>query len=141
MHMVASPDLGWSWNRQALKLGTMSWEIATCPMDGGMVAFDNGGGVSSVWRSGDKLFFARGTNAVELGPGRNPWMAWSETGPVFVWEVSRGGAIYLQNGTSATNRTRLTENGTDPVVATTKSATIAAWRGVGSNPGVFVVRI
>lgn len=141
MYVVRSPDLGWSWNKQAQKLGTMSWQINACPMDGGMVTFDNGGGLASVWRSGSTLYYARETNAIEIGPGRNPWIAFKETGPVLVWEVTRGGAIYLQNGTSASNRTRLTENGTDPVVVTTKSATIAAWHGVGASPGIYIARM
>ncbi len=141
MWFALSPDGGRSWDPGARKIGTQSWAIAACPMDGGSATFDGGGGLVSVWRSGDKLYYARGVASVELAIGRNPWMAWSGSTPVFVWETGRGGSVYFQSGTTASSRVRLTENGTDPVVVTTKTATIAAWRGTGSSPGVFVARM
>lgn len=141
MWVSVSPDGGRSWDPGATKIGTQSWEINACPMDGGSATFDSGGGIASVWRSQEKLYYARGGASIELAVGRNPWMAWSGNAPVFVWETGRGGSVYFQSGTSPTNRKRLTESGSDPVVATTKTSTIAAWHGAGANPGIFVQRM
>ncbi len=138
MFVATSPDGGRSW-APATKIGMQTWEIAACPMDGGAVSFDSGGGLVSVWRSQDKLYLGRGVASTEFAQGKNPWLAMSGTTPYVVWQSGNG--VYFQIGTNTASRTRLAENGTDPVVVVSKDGPIVAWRQTGTDPGVYVARM
>jgi hypothetical protein len=138
MYAATSPDGGRSW-APATKIGAQTWEIAACPMDGGAVSFDSGGGLVSVWRSKDKIYLGRGFGSTELAQGKNPWLAVNGTTPYLVWQSGTG--VYYQVGTNTASRTRLAESGSDPVVVATKDGPVVAWRQNGSSPGVYVARL
>ncbi len=138
MYVATSPDGGRSW-AESTKIGAQTWEIAACPMDGGAVGFDRGGGLVSVWRSQDKLYLGRGIASTEIASGKNPWLAMGGTTPYLVWQSGSG--VYFQVGTNVATRVQLAENGTDPVVVVSKDGPIAAWRQTGSSPGVYVARL
>ena len=139
MYFVRSPDGGKSFGR-ATKLGSGSWQINACPMDGGAVVFDGAGTSVSVWRRQARLFIAKGGASSEFAQGRNPWLATTSRGPVLVW-VSSDRAIFSQFGGRISSRTRLAESGDDPVVASAAGVVVAAWRQRGRNAGIFVQRL
>jgi hypothetical protein len=138
MYLATSPDGGRSWARSS-ELGSLDWEIAACPMDGGALGFDSSGGPVGVFRSGDRIYLTRGAASAEVAIGKNPWLAMRGATPIIVWQSGSG--VYVQTGTDSGTRRRLSESGTDPVVVATKDGAIAAWRGTGAAPGVFVQRL
>jgi len=93
MYLIESSDGG---NRfgQAQKLGTGSWALNGCPMDGGGLAIDKNGNPETVWnRKGVIYACAPGHEEAEIGKGRNCTMesvslksvyAWVEDGDVIV---------------------------------------------------------
>ena len=93
LYLVQSPDEGNSF-RQAKKLGSGSWKLNACPMDGGGLAIDQRGNPQTVWRREGKIYAASpGMPEKELGEGKGCSIetinnknvyAWSENGDVMV---------------------------------------------------------
>ena len=100
------------------KLGKGSWKLDACPMDGGMLASDGKDGLVTVWRRDNQVFATLGNGATErqLGPGQQPWAAWSAAGPIIVWTGGREGALSMQVGFTGKAR-QVTATARDPVVA------------------------
>jgi hypothetical protein len=138
MFVATSPDGGRSWGMSA-KIGTQTWEIGACPMDGGALGFDGAGALVSVWRSGEKIYLGRGVASTELAVGKNPWLAMAGSTAHVVWQSGNG--IYYQSRTNTASRSRLAESGKDPVIVNTKDGPLAAWRQAGSQPGIYVVKL
>ena len=71
MWLAVSRDGGKQW--RAEKLGTGSWPLKACPMDGGGFIVDSSGRVQTVWRR-DKTVYAAAAGAPEqeIGAGRDP---------------------------------------------------------------------
>jgi hypothetical protein len=80
------------------QMGTESWKLNACPMDGGMLAIDKHGLVSTVWRRGREIFAATNDGSDEqlLGMGEQPWIADTKDGPVAVWSTRRDGELQLK---------------------------------------------
>jgi hypothetical protein len=93
LYLIQSPDEGNSF-RQAKKLGSGSWKLNACPMDGGGLAIDQRGNPQTVWRREGKIYAASpGIPEKELGEGKGCSIetinnknvyAWSDSGNVIV---------------------------------------------------------
>ena len=140
MYMAMSPDGGRSFG-PAVKLGTQSWQINACPMDGGSLAFDGSGTAVAAWRSQQSLYVSKDVNSTEFAQGRNPWTTTTPAGPVTVWETGRGESVFVQSGSRIGTRKRLTESGSDPVVVSGLKGTVVAWREGGRNGGIFIQKL
>lgn len=78
----------------AVKLGTGSWPLAACPMDGGDFTFGDDGQLLSVWRRENGIFadtpgqpeerLGAGTNPVQAIAGHDIYRAWMEADGVVV---------------------------------------------------------
>jgi len=55
LYLIESWDAGKSFGREQ-KLGNGSWALNACPMDGGGLAIDKKGNLTTVWRREDKYF-------------------------------------------------------------------------------------
>ncbi len=72
------------------KLGTGSWTLDACPMDGGGVGA-SGGDVTTVWRREQTVYLdTPGQPESVVGDGVNPALATSARGPVVAWNASKG---------------------------------------------------
>ena len=81
---------------QAMRLGTASWRLDACPMDGGGLAVSDDR-VAAVWRREDGVFLT--TDAVperRLGTGRDPAITAADSGLEIVWSTPAG--IMLMRG-------------------------------------------
>ncbi len=108
------------------KLGKGSWKLNACPMDGGMLASDGKDGLVTVWRRDNQVFATLGSGTTEklLGPGQQPWAAWSAAGPVIVWTAGREGALSMQVGLTGKIR-QIAATARDPVVASNPQSNLA----------------
>lgn len=108
------------------KLGKGSWKLNACPMDGGMLASDGKDGLVTVWRRDNQVFATLGNGATEklLGPGQQPWAAWSAAGPIIVWTAGREGALSMQVGLTGKAR-QVAATARDPVVASSPQSDFA----------------
>jgi hypothetical protein len=75
----------------AQKLGTGSWLLDACPMDGGAIITNADGRIVTVWRREQMVYLAApGEPEVRVGDGVNPAAASTTKGPVIAWNAARG---------------------------------------------------
>lgn len=90
MFLVESPDGGRSW-MAAQKLGSGTWPLNACPMDGGAIAFDPRNGLVTTWRRDTTIYLASpGAAEIPLGEGVNPTLAMTPAGPLVAWNAPAG---------------------------------------------------
>lgn len=93
MYLVRSEDGGKTFGRAA-KLGSGTWKLNACPMDGGAVLAGPKGAPTTVWRREGEVFLTTAANQERrLGPGRQPVIASSLHGPFVAW--TEGKALKL----------------------------------------------
>ena len=124
MQLARSDDAGKSF-APAAKLGTGTWKLDACPMDGGALA-DLGGKLTGVWRREGSIYLA-GDSALErrIGAGEQAWIA----GGTIVWLEKRGARLFALLPGAKEPQT-LAESANDPVIAAPpdgKGALYAAW--------------
>ena len=75
LYLTASHDGGRMFE-PATKLGSGTWKLDACPMDGGALVVDERGAIATVWRRENEVFFARpGQPEQRIGTGRDPALA------------------------------------------------------------------
>lgn len=85
LYVVRSDDRGQTFGAAA-KLGSGTWVLNACPMDGGSLSVDAQGQVAAVWRREGNLFFSGiGGEEALLGAGKHPVVAQTPQGPVMAW--------------------------------------------------------
>ncbi len=145
MYVTTSTDGGSSFSN-ARKLGSGTWTLDACPMDGGMLAAGPNGALATVWRRDGNVYAAAGDGLPEilLGPGQQPWIAGTSQGSVIVWTVGREGDLLVQSTTTGESR-KLAEATRDPVIASSANGdgpVIACWESkLNGNSSVIAARI
>ncbi|HYV53251.1 MAG TPA: sialidase family protein [Chitinophagaceae bacterium] len=95
LYLVQSLDGGVSFG-QAQKLGTESWALNGCPMDGGAVVIDKNGNPQTVWnRKGTVYSCEPGREETALGKGRSCTMKSVNGKNVYAW-VENGNVVILK---------------------------------------------
>ncbi|MEX1230417.1 MAG: sialidase family protein [Planctomycetaceae bacterium] len=134
MYFATSVDGGKSFGA-AVKMGSGSWPLEACPMDGGAIAA-RGDRIVSVWRRERSIFFVDGKrDEKQLGIGEQPWIALAEKGPFIIWLKKRGDAAYLLTPGSD-SPIQLSPHAADPVIATGpngRGPVVAAWESRDGN--------
>jgi hypothetical protein len=109
----------------AAKLGTGTWKLDACPMDGGGIAVSNGSLISAWRRERDIYLAAPGAAETKLGPGQDVAIAANDRGAYAVWSTPQG--IELHRPKSAAPE-RLSDSGGYPtIVALPDGSLLAAW--------------
>ena len=98
MHLVSSADGGTTWDA-ARKLGTGTWMLKACPMDGGALLLGHKGELQTVWRREQTVYLATpGVAEVVVAAGVNPALALSGGGPVVLWNGVDGLTVQVPDG-------------------------------------------
>jgi len=72
----------------AQKLGSGTWPLHGCPMDGGSLAIDAQGKILTVWRRDRFIYSATlGGDEKQLGAGAQPVIAMGSNGPLIAWQT------------------------------------------------------
>jgi hypothetical protein len=129
MYVASSLDGGKTFGK-AIKLGTGTWPLKACPMDGGAIAAA-GESFATAWRRDKSVYLFANADREErrLGNGEQPWIALTKEGPFVVWLAKRGGTALVLSPTSAT-ATKLADHAADPVIAAGpdgKGPVVVAW--------------
>lgn len=130
LYMARSTDGGKSFS-PAKKLGSGTWQLNACPMDGGGLAIAGNGKPVTVWRRGKEVFTASDDNAEQaLGSGKDPSIAVTPKGVYTAWTSDRG----LQSRTPGRSEpTVLDKDGAYvQLAATPDGKVIAAWEQQGA---------
>lgn len=109
----------------AQKLGTGTWKLNGCPMDGGSLTFAPAGNWLAVWRR-ERAVFASELSAPEkqlTGNAAQAVAAYAAKTPLIVWEAS--GALMLQHGSAAP--ARFAENAAAASIASGADGAVIAW--------------
>lgn len=112
----------------AEKLGTGSWQLDGCPMDGGGLA-QSGNGILTAWRRGEDIFLAApGEPEEKIGSGKDVALAAGDGTVYAVW--NQAGEIEAR---VASRIQLLSKAGAFPVVAALPDgAALAAWEEDGT---------
>ncbi len=126
LYVTRSRDGGRTFEPVA-KLGSGTWKLEACPMDGGGLTIDAQEAVVTVWRRETDLFLARpGQPEERLATGRDPVIAVVGNG---TWSVAWRGddGLMIRDAKQAEPR-RLSETGQSPVLlALPDGSLLAAW--------------
>ena len=111
LYLIQSNDAGNSFS-EAEKLGTGSWKLNGCPMDGGNIAINNKGEVQTVWRRKSKIYFdTPGIFENEIGEGKSCTIETVNNENVYAW-MENGKIIILKPG----NKKKILGEGSQPVL-------------------------
>jgi hypothetical protein len=130
LYWASSTDGGKTFS-EARKLGTGSWPLEFCPMDGGWLTATGSGEVTTVWQRDKQVFRTNAAHSSEeflLGPGIQPWVTGTSERLYVVWLSRRPGDLWLSTPDESRPR-RLASNATDPVIVSAVT---------GSGPVVVV---
>lgn len=122
---------------QPQKLGTGSWPLKGCPMDGGALTFDATGALASVWRREGTVYSASsGTPETLLAASaQQPVIARGKSGVVIAYE--KGGEVVL---TTAGHPPKSIGKGRAPAIASNAAGICyLAWEG--ADGGLFLDRL
>lgn len=141
MYVTTSVDDGRSFST-AKRLGLEHWSLNACPMDGGMLAVDASGKISTVWRRAGELFCTLDSSAeVSLGRGEQAWIASTPRGPIAVWTEGRVGQLRIRLMADAESSI-LDHTARDAMIVSNKLGIIACWESVtDSNTQLKVKKI
>lgn len=142
LYCMTSADSGKTFGAP-MKLGTGTWKLNACPMDGGAISLRADGKPVTVWRRERTVYrSSSSTDETVIGPGAQPVLALVADRPVIVW--SADSAIMLLKGSAPATRLG---SGTYPslVAAPASAATgvaYAIWEGdPKSSPSLQFARI
>lgn len=114
MYLATSVDSGKTFGA-AEKLGSGTWKLQGCPMDGGALAFNAAGKPTTVWRREKAVLAADGPAAEQrlADSALQPIVVPLKSGAAYLWQ--QGPALMLQRGGSAP--ARFVESGAFPASA------------------------
>lgn len=110
----------------ARKIGTGTWKLNACPMDGGGLAVSPTGAPASVWRRDRTVFLSTNPGAEEklADNAAQPVIGFAGDQPVIVWE--QDGGLKMQRGSAPP--TLLTATAGAPAIATLpRGGVIIVW--------------
>jgi BNR repeat protein len=130
LYLTRSEDGGKTFDA-GKRLGPGTWKLEGCPMDGGGLAVDEKGDVTTIWRRDQTVFAANG-DAFEkaLGPGRNPTVVSARNGLLGAW--TQGAAVMVWKPAVEQPET-VDEDGAFPSMAPLSDGSVAlAWESKGT---------
>ena len=144
MYAAVSRDGGQTFS-DASKLGAGSWELNTCPMDGGYLAATGPGQVTTVWRRRNEIFRSeRGRRGEQLlGRGEQPWIAATPEGSWIVWLTKRGDDLWLA-APETTEPVKLADAAVDPVIAASPAGegpVVVVWEAGAQADATIIARV
>jgi len=103
LHLISSADHGRTFGA-AQKLGQGLWPLKGCPMDGGDLAAEASGKVTTVWRRESDIYLARpGEPEEKLGPGKTPTIVQTALGAAIAWQHEGNILILAPHSAAATS--------------------------------------
>jgi len=119
----------------AWKLGRGTWKLEACPMDGGALAVDQDGRVTTLWRREETLFTSEAEGPEKSwASGRNPAAATTRRGVYAAWTDAK--AVWLRRPAVAQPEVIAEDGGFPSLAALDDGSVIVAWE----SSGVIVVR-
>lgn len=126
LYLAHSTDGGKTY-APAQKLGTGSWKLTACPMDGGAVVLSATGQPLTAWRRENTLYTCLpGELEKPITTGRNVTLATGTAKPVLAWDEA--GSVWIK---SAENPAISVGKGQMPSLAVTGKTALCVWEADG----------
>jgi len=115
---------------EARKIGSGSWKLDACPMDGGGMVSDHGRLVTA-WRRDDRVFLAQAQGAeTELGKGKDVAIAVGKQGAFVAWVGATG--IEIRRPGAASSEWIAPSGAFPALAALDDGSVLVAWEHEGS---------
>ena len=139
MYVSRSHDGGKSFTA-AQKMGTGTWMLNACPMDGGGLAVAADNSLATFWRRNRQMFLCTAGETEKLiGEGEQGWIAAGQPGIFLTWLERRGGALHIKSPQGKAET--LAPEANDPVIAAPlsgKGSVVVVWKSNAStSPGIY----
>lgn len=116
---------------EAEKLGTGTWMLDACPMDGGGLGVDGAGRVMTIWRREQTVFAAEaGAPEKPLGSGKNPTLVAGRRGFYGAW--TRGKSVLLWRPDLEEPETIDADGAFPSMAALSDGSVVLAWESSGA---------
>lgn len=140
LYLTASTDGGKTF-AAAQKLGTGTWPVDACPMDGGEITLNRDSVPATIWRREEQIFVAKTGAEERVGKGRNPVIAYGAKGRYLAWQDSaEKSVVLLAPGTKEPIRLGTNSAYVD-LVAGPGGTVIAAWEEGDKDKKTIKVQI
>ena len=139
MYVSRSSDGGKTFSA-AQKVGTGTWMLNACPMDGGGLAISADDKITTFWRRNRQMFVCTAGTAEQLvGEGEQGWAAAGQQGAYLTWLERRGGALRIK--TPQGKPETIAQEADDPVIAASlsgKSPVVVVWKSAdAASPRIW----
>lgn len=115
------------------KLGSGSWKLKACPMDGGSLYSDQQGNIGTIWRRESDLFLCEpGKNEIKVGTGRNPVVVKNTFGTQAIWSDHNE----IMGYSTRTKKLVSLGSGRQPFAISGENTMIVFWETAGSQIAV-----
>ncbi|MEO8352717.1 MAG: exo-alpha-sialidase [Chthoniobacteraceae bacterium] len=137
---LATSDTAGGAFKAASKLGTGTWKLEGCPMDGGSIAFAPSGEWLAAWRRGGTVFTSSPDHPEKLlaRSAAQPVVGFAGLVPLVFWES--GGSLILQRGSKPP--VPFAESASAAAIASGPDAAVVVWESsVGGNQTILLDRV
>jgi hypothetical protein len=129
MYLAGSTDGGATFSQEE-KLGSGSWKLNACPMDGGGLAISKRGGLVSIWRRESDVYLAEPESPEQkIEAGKDASVTIGSAGVYAVW--SANGAIHARMPGQAQPVELAAQGGFPQVITLPDGSALAAWEDHG----------
>jgi hypothetical protein len=130
MYLVKSTDRGETFG-PAVKLGSGTWMLNACPMDGGGLALGKSGTPETVWRREGEIYAAApDVSERKIGSGKDASLAVTTRGTYIAWNSPEGNLVL--SGPDASKPVTLDREGSYVQLLNVQDNVIALWERRGS---------
>jgi hypothetical protein len=136
LYLATSRDGGRTFS-PAQKLGTGTWKLNGCPMDGGSVAFSPAGDWLVIGRRERAVFTSEvaASEKIVADNGTQPIAGFAGKSPLLLWES--GGALMLQRGKEAP--ARFAESAASAALASGPETAIVVWESSADGANTILL--
>jgi hypothetical protein len=131
---TSTDDRDW----ETRKLGTGTWHLKACPMDGGGLAADADGTIETIWRRNQTMYRCIADRPeVSLGSGEQGRAVAGPGGAYFTWISQRPGTLFVLRP-AADKPLQLATQAADPAIAARpgfRGPVIVVWEQAGAAGG------
>jgi len=139
MYAALSSDGGKTF-AAAQKLGSGTWKLNGCPMDGGAIALDAGGKPLTTWRREKTVFATEGTRPEQrlADSALQSVVTTGKAGAYYLWQ--NGDSLMLKKG--ASSAVRLAERGAFPAAAPVPNrGPVVVWESQANGANTILAEV